>query len=407
MPSKRITDAFVRTVKPPKKEAKHRQVSYIDTMERGLALVLVVSYGGTRTFRVLTYSSGKAKSRKLGAYPAMSVKDARAEAREYWQNPKKFEAQANIGTFKDIAESWIKRHVDGNKLRSKPEIERILTKYVYPKWKDRAFLEITRREVNDLLDEVVDNHGRSQADAVLAQVRAVMTWFQSRDENYTSPIVRGMRRNKNRKARDRVLSDDEIRALWKASDGSGAFGAILKVLLLTAQRREKVARMQWGDITDGTWTIAADDREKGTVGKVALPQGVIEILEKQPRLAGNPHVFHGSRRGRRRSKNTLTIPPAFNSWSQRKQELDDHLPGMKPWTIHDLRRTARSLMSRAGVRPDIAERVLGHAIPGVEGVYDRHQYDEEKADALRRLAALIEGIVNPAQPNVIPMTKAS
>ncbi len=76
---------------------------------------------------------------------------------------------------------------------------------------------------------------------------------------------------------------------------------------------------------------------------------------------------------------------------------------MPPWTLHDLRRTARSLMSRAGVRPDISERVLGHAIPGVQGVYDRHTYDSEKADALKRLSDLISKIVKPPKGNVVPL----
>ena len=90
---------------------------------------------------------------------------------------------------------------------------------------------------------------------------------------------------------------------------------------------------------------------------------------------------------------------AFNSFSQRKEELDEKLhkklPRMTSWVIYDLRRTARSLMSRAGVRPDISERIMGHAIPGIEGVYDRHSYSEEKADGLNRLASLIGQIINP------------
>jgi integrase len=86
--------------------------------------------------------------------------------------------------------------------------------------------------------------------------------------------------------------------------------------------------------------------------------------------------------------------------SKRKAAFDKQAGISKNWTIHDLRRTARSLMSRAGVRPDIAERVLGHSIKGVEGTYDRHSYREEKAHALRVLASLIENIVNPPADNV-------
>jgi integrase len=393
MPAKKITDAFVRNVRPPRKDGKHRQVAYIDTLERGVALTLVVSYGGTKTFRVLTYRNGKPYSRKLGTYPTMTVRDARAKAREYWQNPQRFEAQAEVGSFKDIGQGWLERHVQANKLRSKPELERMLNRYVYPKWKDRPFLEIRRREVNELLDYVADEHGLAQADAVLAAIRGIMTWHQSRDENYISPIVRGMRRNRNRKARDRILNDDELRAVWQAADGCGPYGAIVKCCLLTGQRRDKVGTMKWDDIVAGVWTITADSHEKGTAGKIKLPKLALDLIEAQPQIAGNPYVFAARGKG------------PFNSWSQHKDELDEKLPDMAPWVVHDLRRTARSLMSRVGVRPDIAERVLGHAIRGVEGVYDRHHYDDQKAEALKQLAGQVETILNPPTGNVVAIAK--
>jgi hypothetical protein len=91
----------------------------------------------------------------------------------------------------------------------------------------------------------------------------------------------------------------------------------------------------------------------------------------------------------------------FNSSSQRKEEIDKKLPKMPPWRVHDLRRTARSLMSRAGVASDHAERVLGHAIPGIEGVYDRYAYDDEKARALKQLASLVGQILDPSKASVV------
>src|SRR5262249_759472 len=103
MPAQLLSDAFVRNVKPPRSDGE-RQVVYLDTMERGLALLLVVSYGGTKTFRVMTYENGKPKTRKLGTYPQMPLKDARAQARAYWENPQKFDAP--VGSFKEIAENW-------------------------------------------------------------------------------------------------------------------------------------------------------------------------------------------------------------------------------------------------------------------------------------------------------------
>jgi len=211
----------------------------------------------------------------------------------------------------------------------------------------------------------------------------------------------------------RLLADEEIRAVVNAAKEAATFGTIVQVLLLTAQRREKVATMKWTDIVDGEWRIASEPREKSKPGSLKLPQAVLEIIEAQPRVMDNPYVFAGSRQGQRKGKATecqaprSPQPPAFNSFSQRKEELDKKLPTMERWVLHDLRRTARSLMARAGVRPEIAERVLGHAIPGVEGVYDRHHYGEEKARALEQLAGLVAGIVDPPQSNVVALPGAA
>ena len=119
-------------------------------------------------------------------------------------------------------------------------------------------------------------------------------------------------------------------------------------------------------------------------------------------MANNPYVFAGSLRGRRRA-NKPSGPPTFNSFSRAKRDLDAKLGDVPGWVLHDLRRTARSLLSRAAVRPDISERVLGHAIAGVEGVYDRHPYAAEKADALNKLAGLVASIIAPPTGNVVAM----
>jgi len=223
-----------------------------------------------------------------------------------------------------------------------------------------------------------------------------MDFHESRNEKvYTSPIKRRMKRDKRKakeRARKRVLEDHEIRAVWKACDDAGQFGRLMQLCLLTAQRRGKVAAMRRSDIQDGVWIIPAEDREKGTAGELVLPKMATEILAKQKPKVGNPFVFAG--RGTK----------AFNAFSQGKAELDALLPGeMEHWTIHDLRRTARTIMS-ALVRPDIAERVLGHEQQGVQPVYDRHKYRAEMAQALKALAGKIDSIVN-ARPNVVPISK--
>jgi integrase len=392
MPTKSITHKFVENVRAPRLDkGEPPQISYFDTLERGLALVLVVSYGGSKTFRVLTYRGGKPNTRKLGTYPAMSLAQAKAMAREYWQDPAKFQAKAEVGSFKEVATNWIKRYVEGKRLRSQPEIERCLAKYIYPRWQHRPFLEIKRSDVSVLLDHIEDNHGARQADTCLAIISNLTRWYQSRNDLYFSPVVPGMRRvNSKECARDRTLNDDEIRAVWSASGDMGTFGAIVKLLLLTAQRKAKVGAMRWDDVADGVWTIRTEPREKGNPGQLTLPKMALDIIAQQPRIAGNPHIFPGRAGG------------SYGDWARGKTALDSKCK-MPAWVIHDLRRTARSLLSRAGVSFEHAERLLGHVIPGVAGIYDRHQYDVEKASALERLAALIQSIINPPKGNVVPM----
>jgi integrase len=139
--------------------------------------------------------------------------------------------------------------------------------------------------------------------------------------------------------------------------------------------------MMFADIDEkGVWSIRREsEREKGTADAIRLPRTAIDIIDSLPKVAGNPFVFAG--RGGK----------AMNSYSDGKRELEKMLPSMPRWTLHDLRRTARTSMSDAGVRPDIAERVLGHAIPGVGGIYDRSEYFEQKSDALETLSAHIAG----------------
>ena len=254
---------------------------------------------------------------------------------------------------------------------------------------------ITRGDVAKLLDGIEDKRGPVAADNALTTLSGIFTWLEARDDSFTSPITKKMRRTSIKgRARERILSDDELRAVWKQAEANGTFGALVRVLLLTGQRRDKVASMRWQDVTiDGSWSIPTEDREKGNAREIELPATAIEIIKAQPRFADNPHVFAG----RNGSYST--------GYSKSKKAFDAKLECIGPWTLHDLRRTARSLMSRAGIRPDISERLLGHAIAGVEGTYDRHQYREEKAHALAALSSLIESIVRPVD-KVVPIRKA-
>jgi integrase len=404
-----LMKGFEKTVETVRANPDKRQVIF-DGATTGLALI--VSPKGKKGFSIVARDpAGKQVWKTIGETGKMTVAQAREKARIGVERIKEGAAEifpeekppAPVETFEMVAKRFISRWVDkggrkqdGVALRSKGEIERQLKTYVYPVWRDKPFLSIRRGAVTELMDDLVDNRGAVQADRVLATLSKLFAWFRQYDENFVSPIIPEMRRSGSYsdRARARTLSDNEIKAVWAACADLGTHGALVRLALLTGQRRAKLASMRWQDIADdGTWTIPTEAREKNNPGMLKLPAKARAILDAQPKVKDNPFVFTGT--GRK----------AFNSFSAGKRDIDENVT-LEPWVFHDLRRTAKSLMVRAGVRPDISERTLGHVIGGVEGVYDRHGYAEEKGEALAALAALVQRILNPLGDNVVQIAGA-
>ena len=175
-------------------------------------------------------------------------------------------------------------------LRSHAHTRYYLDRHILPQWAGREFTTIRRGDVTKLLDIVEDGSGPTAADKVLALASSIMGWYATRHDDYSSPIIKGMRRsNPKERARTRILDDDELRIIWKAAEGS--FGTLVRLLLLTGQRRDKVASMRWEDIKDGVWIIPSEDREKGNAKVLPLPTLALEIIEARPRFAGSPFVI--------------------------------------------------------------------------------------------------------------------
>lgn len=390
---KTLSDKGILALKP-----RAKGYAFPDPEMRGL--YIRVRTTGVKSFAAVTRNpAGKQVWITIGQTDKVDIAAARQQARTIIERVRAglpaFETAPTKNTFEDIAEQWLKRHVQAKGLRSEREVTRLLKAHVFPRWRDRDILDIKRSHLAQLLDRVEDAHGARQADYVLAIVRGIMNWFATRHDDFVPPIVKGMRRtNTKERARARILNDDEIRAIWKAAESNGVYGAFIRLALLTGQRRAKLASMKWSDVENGVWNIATEKREKGTGGTLALPKLALDIIARQPHVGENPYVFPDLGNGH------------FSSFSKAKALFDAKLPTMPQWQIHDLRRTARSLLSRANVRPDISEKVLGHVAQGVESVYDRHHYRDEKADALKRLAALIETILHPKRGNVTPIRRA-
>ena len=300
----------------------------------------------------------------------------------------------------EVLDEFVSKYVVANGLRSEREIRRIFEKYVKPAIGGMDIQNVLRSTVTDMLDHIDQNHGPVMADRVRAHLSKAFNWFEVRSDEFRSPIVRGMTRVKQReRSRTRILNEDEIRTLWQALEQLPALPSILvKVLVLTAQRRGEVGAMRWDEIADDLWTIPAEKYKTKKANVVPLSEEVRRLLNTLPRRG--EYVF--GRAGKTPFSGFSKLKKALDT-KMKKRWKKDHDKPMETWVIHDLRRTSRSLLAACGVRSEIAERVLGHTIKGVEGVYDHYGYFDEKRDALERLAARLGQIVRSHPPNVVPL----
>jgi len=356
-----------------------------------------VTSNGAKAF-VLDYRIRRRQYRyTIGTWPDWSALRAVREARELRQrvdcgeNPLDDRAPPpTVKSVADVIDEFVNRYVSG-KLRSAREYERAFARFVKPAIGKEPIYDVRRSQVAEMLDRIEDESGAVMADRTLAYLRKAFNWYAARDDRFVPPIVKGMARTKPReRARDRVLSDDEIRLIWPRL--TGTFGAYVKTLLFTAQRKDEVSRLTWSEVdAEGVWTIPAERYKTRRANVVPLSSAARRVIEAQPRIDSCDYAFAG------RTRRT-----PFSGLSKAKSALDKGT-GVAGWTLHDLRRTAKTLMVRAGVRPDISERVLGHVIAGVEGVYDRHSYLDEKREALEKLAGMVEHILSPAPADVVPL----
>jgi integrase len=303
--------------------------------------------------------------------------------------------QAAGYTVDALLDNFLERYARPN-LRSADEIERCFRVYVRPKIGSKSIYDLKRRDVVELLDAIEDGGAPVMADRTLAHLRSALNWHSVRDDQFAPPLVKGMSRAKPaaERARSRILSDDEIVDLGAALDALGdeapaCFPNFVRTLFLTATRRAMVSDMTWDEIEGRDWIVPGSRNKGGKPHLVPLTDPVIGLLGEK-------------RKGFIFSSDGGKTP--FSGFSKAKAALDAKLAEirkrngrkpMTPWVLHDLRRSARSLMSRCNVPSDTAERVLGHTLQGVRAVYDRYEYRDEKRDALEKLGALIERVLHP------------
>jgi integrase len=383
-PKKPLTDRGIRAL-PAAPKGKRKLVW--DALVPGFAVRITDK--GQRSFVLVTRYPGSPNPtpRTIGTVGAITLEDARGQAREWLKllaqgiDPAQAQAERQRDTLRAICTEYLER--DGAKLRSSGWRRAVLERLVYPTLGSRPITSIRRSDIVRLLDKIEDERGGAMADRTLAVIGRIMNYHAARTDDFRSPIVRGMARAPSI-PRDRILTDEELRAVWRAA-GEGVFGSLVRFLLLSGARRNEAAEMTWAEITGTDWVLPASRNKTKLELARPLSKAAQAILAELPRLGD--FVFTRSGKG------------ALGGITDLKSALDQ-ASGTNGWTLHDLRRTARSLMSRAGVPSDHAERCLGHVIGGVRGVYDRHAYREEMLIAYEKLAALIAQITDPRK-NVV------
>jgi integrase len=363
-------------------------------------LYLIVQPSGARSWAVRYRHHGQSRKHTLGSYPAIDLKAARALAGKALRavaegrdpSREKFLARtAKSDSVDHVVEEFLERHVQrSNRPRTAQGTERLLRQHVLPHWRSRLVHEITRRDVLKILDRVVDGGAPIAANRTFAAVRKFFNWCVARDILAVSPCA-GVKPPSAERARDRVLSDDELRLVWAAADKlGGTFGPLVKLLALTGQRRDEVARMRWEEVNieNRLWTLPAERTKNNKPHEVPLSNAALAVVERVPRVAGSPFVL-----------TTNGGAPPISGYSEGKRRLDALLPADIPaWRLHDLRRSCASGLARLGINLPVIEKVLNHSsgsFAGIVGVYQKHSFADEKRQALEAwggfVAALVEG----------------
>ena len=414
MPTKKLTDLFVERVKPPERG----RTEYFDASFGGLALR--VTEKGHKSWSLHFRAGGRLRRFTIGNYPAIKPADARREAQAALdgvrdgidpgeeKRARRDQGPALADAFAVVAEDYLQRLQRNTAPSTYREARRILEREAVPAWRNRPIASITRGDVNRIVDGIIARGAEVHANRVLACIRALFNWAVERGRLEASPAA-GMKLPTKERPRDRVLTDDELRWLWGACEESGwPFGPLIKLLILTAQRRDEVASLEWAeiDLLRATWTMPREKAKNNRAHEVHLSARALEILKSIPRV-GDQLIF------------TMTGSTPVSGFSRAKRRLDAAMLAAKreelgqecdiipPWILHDLRRTATTGMARLHIPPHVVDKLLNHVtgtIRGVAAVYNRFEYLEERCAALDAWGRYVDGLVTPGRmQNVIEL----
>jgi integrase len=408
----KLSDAVVVALVCP---AGKKDVMFFDAALKGFGIRITIS--GRRLFLFQYRIAGAIRRHRLGEWPTTTTAQARKAAEKHragvgdggdpvaeqrakhaaqiaGERAARASAKADAFTFGKLIDEWRTRGLAHRKPSYAKDATGRLRNY-FPSWAERPAGSITRAEAIEAIDRAEKERGMISARRAMAYARAAYGWAEKRNLLEGNPF-RGMAAPGKETTRDRVLSPAELGAIWHASGDLGAVASVyIRALLLTLQRREEVAGMQWEELGPdlAVWTIPAARAKNGRVHAVHLVEPLRALLAALPRFASNPHVFAGRRGNHIGGFSTIKVELISLS---AKAAADGHGTALgDDWRFHDFRRTGVTVLANSGVAPHVADRLLNHvtgAIQGVAAVYQRAEFLTERKAALEAWAGFVTSL---------------
>lgn len=457
---KRLDDLTVRNLKPESKIYYCMDIT--DKAKKGFGVRVYPS--GVRVFIFKYKIDGVQKLLNLGEYPSTTLKSAREEFEKQFtrvrdlRNGKsdgadpvkeiKLQAERRIKedaehkqapTVAGLVKDFIEKH-SKKKNRNWKDIERMLNKEVVSEWGKRKAKDISKRDVNILLEKIVDRGSPATSNQVLKHVRKMFNFAIEQDIQQHTPCL-GVKIKSKETPRERNLSEDEIRSLWETLDTCSISDDVkraLRLVLVTGQRPGEVSAMHSGEIDGRWWTIPGEaiytaQAKNHLTHRVYLTNTALELIgslkaidkktgevvvdPKTGKEVGKGYIFPCPHSKKDKPIDTRALAHAVRrnlNWpvlhngkpvfdSKGKQVTENRLE-VEPFTPHDLRRTATTLMAKCKIIKEHRERVLNHKLEKLDGTYNIHDYDDEKQAALETLERKIKSIISGKENNVIPIT---
>ena len=413
--SKRVlNDRTLKALKPAKEGQRYE---VMDAIVPGLGVR--VTERGTKTFMLVARFPGSTNPtrRALGEYGALSLEKARTKARHWHElinagvdpaaevlRQKQDEQRKRVGTFAAVAADFIAEKLSTE--RRGHDAELMICNEFLPRWGERPIGDITAQDVVVVVKAAKARGATYMAHSLLATARRLFSWAidQQAYGLQTSPCDRLKPKSiiGEKRPRERVLSDDELRAFWRATaDMEYPYGPLARMLLLTGARHRELSEATWAefDLKAKVWTVPQERHKSASGHRVPLTDDVIALLESLPRFKTGQHLF-STTFGEKPTMIGGKIKTRIDA--RMSEELGSTL---KPWVIHDLRRTLRTHLSALRIPDHIAEMVIGHGRQGLQRVYAQHRYLDEMREALTLWAGRLRSIVEPPPANVVAIKK--